>query len=83
MKKAVILLLVLLFSFGFTTYAEQDPLLTADESVDSVVSESIPDKIDYKWALEQYGKQEKIKLMEMNVDLNLPALEETLEKYEK
>ncbi|NLY97414.1 MAG: TolC family protein, partial [Clostridiaceae bacterium] len=83
MKKAVILLLVLLFSFGFTTYAEQDPLLTADESVDSVVSESIPDKIDYKWALEQYGKQEKIKLMEMNVDLNMPALEETLEKYEK
>jgi vacuolar-type H+-ATPase subunit I/STV1 len=83
LKKAVILLLVLLFSFGFTTYAEQDPLLTADESVDSVVSESIPDKIDYKWALEQYGKQEKIKLMEMNVDLNLPALEETMEKYEK
>lgn len=69
LKKAIILVLVLLMSFGLTTYAE-DTL-------------TIPDKIDYKWAIDQYAKREEIRLMEMSVEMSLPSLEEALKEYKE
>ncbi|HBN84549.1 MAG TPA: hypothetical protein DDZ89_11960 [Clostridiales bacterium] len=73
MKKAIILILVLLLSFGFTTYAEDtQPVL-----------DEVPDKIDYKWAMDQYSKREEINLMYMSVEMSLPNLEETLEELKE
>lgn len=80
MKKAIILFLVLLLSFGFTTYAEQDAKLLVSTTT---TEEKIPDKIDYKWALDQSAKQEKYKLMEMSNKISLDSLEKTLEDYTK